>query len=106
MSEKSGLRVGSDLNSPLISNIKGQAAACYQGANFSSAVMILLRYCGFSLSFGGSFFGCSFFAGSFFAGGAAGLASGFEAGLFAAGLFGAGAGFATSGRFPGFEGSV
>ena len=87
----------------------GQAAAwldSYPEANFSSAVMILLRHCGFSLSFGGSFLGGSFVAGSFLAGGAAGLASGFAAGLFAAGLFGAGAGFAASGRFPGFEGSV
>jgi DNA-binding transcriptional ArsR family regulator len=88
-------------------------ARLLSGGEFSSAVMILLRYCGFSLSwsFGGSFLsgsflGGSFVAGSFLAGGAAGLASGFAAGLFAAGLFGAGAGFIASGRFSGFEGSV
>lgn len=111
------------------SRMKGRAIARldpYPEANFSSAVMVRLRYCGFSSPFGGSFFGGSFFAGSFLAGGVAGLAAGFgaglfgaglfaaglfaagllAAGLFATGLFGPGAGFAASGRPTGFEGSV
>jgi hypothetical protein len=91
-----GLREKTALPSPRLD--KGSVdGGHFPEANFSSAVTILLRYCGFSLSFGGSFLGGSFVAGSFLVGGAAGLASGFEAGLFAAGLFGAGAGFIASG---------